>query len=260
MTESASPAPVVILDRPQLAENVGSAARAMANFGLSELRLVAPQGGWPQARAWALASGADWVLDQAQVYETVAEALTGLHMVQALTARPRETALPVIGPREASAAQLAALNRGERIGMLFGGERAGLETADIALTHAVVTLPVDAKHRSLNLAHAVAIMSYEWGVVRPEGPQVRTFKPDPEPAPAETMAGFFTHLERELDAGGFFFPPENKPSMMRNLRVAFGRARLTDQEVRTMHGVVTALVQGRGRTLAKLAGRGGEPE
>ena len=194
------------------------------------------------------------------MYETVAEALNGLHMVQALTARPRETALPVIGPREASAAQLSALDRGERVGMLFGSERAGLETADIALTHAVVTLPVDAKHRSLNLAHAVAIMSYEWGVVRPEGPQVRTFKPDPEPAPAETMAGFFTHLERELDAGGFFFPPENKPSMMRNLRVAFGRARLTDQEVRTMHGVVTALVQGRGRTLAKLAGRGGEPE
>jgi tRNA/rRNA methyltransferase len=246
--------PVVILDRPQLAENIGASARVMANFGLSELRLVAPRDGWPQERAWASASGADWPLNDATVFATVTDALAGLHVVHALTARPRETVLPVLAPRQAVGELVEAAGRGLRSGLLFGGERAGLETADVALAHAVVTLPVDARFRSLNLAQAVAVMAYEWGVARPEGPGVAAFKPGPVPAPADAMEGLFGHLETELEAAGFFFPPENKASMARNLRVALGRARFTEQEVRTLRGVVTALTKGRGRTLARLAG------
>lgn len=253
---------MVILDRPQLAENIGAAARVMANFGLAELRLVSPRDGWPQDRAWAAASGAHWPLDGAVVFESVAAATADLHLLHALTARPRETALPVLTPRQGMEAAAEATAGGLRAGFLFGGERAGLETAEVALAHAVVTMPVALRHRSLNLAQSVAIMAYEWSLTQAgTAPALAAAKPPPPPAPAEAVAALFDHLERDLEAAGFFFPPENKPSMMRNLRVALGRARFTEQEVRTLHGVVTALTKGRGRTLHRLAQAGGaEPE
>ena len=248
---------MVILDRSQLAENIGAAARVMANFGLTDLRLVTPRDGWPQDRAWAAASGANWVLDEARVFDSVAAAVADLHLLYALTARPRETALPVLDPREGADALARAAAEGLRTGMLFGGERAGLETADIALAHGVVTMPVDLRHRSLNLAQSVAVMAYEWRMTRPDPTAaLAAAKPPPPPAPAEQVAALFDHLERDLDEAGFFFPPENKPSMVRNLRVALGRARFTEQEVRTLHGVVTALTKGRGRHLHRLAAAG----
>ena len=257
--EAAEPfaAPVVVLDRSQLAENIGAAARVMANFGLTELRLVSPRDGWPQDRAWAAASGANWVLDDAKLFDSVAAATADLHLLYALTARPRETALPVFDARAGAGALARASAEGLRTGLLFGAERAGLETADVALAHAVVTLPVDLRHRSLNLAQSVAVMAYEWRMTRPD-PTVAlpAAKPPPPPAAAEQVAALFDHLERDLEAAGFFFPPENKPSMVRNLRVALGRARFTEQEVRTLHGVVTALTKGRGRTLHRLAAAG----
>jgi tRNA/rRNA methyltransferase len=245
--------PVVILNEPQLAENIGAVARVMANFGLSELRLVRPRDGWPQDRAWASASGADWPLDNAKVYERLEAAVADLRLVYATTARPRETQLPVITPREASEQLHLSVGRGHRVGMLFGGERAGLETSDIALCHAIVTIPVDEKFRSLNLAQAVALNAYEWRMGVADRPRDAFAQNIDEPADMETVVGLYEQLEAELDDAGFFHPPEKKPSMVRNLRVSLGRSRLTDQEVRTWRGVVTALSRGRGRVLEKLA-------
>ena len=247
--------PAVILDRPQLAENIGAVARVMANFGLSDLRLVAPRDGWPQERAWASASGADWPLDGAKVFATVAEAVADLRLLYATTARPRETQLPVLTAREAAASLNAAAGDGLAVGLLYGAERAGLETADIALSHGIVTIPVDPRFHSLNLAQAVSITAYEWRLTVMEAPSAKFLGVAP-PATQEAVIGLYEHLEGELETSGFFFPPENKASMVRNLRVALGRSRLTDQEVRTLRGVITALVRGRGRTLARLAAKG----
>lgn len=248
----------MILSQPQLAENIGAAARVMANFGLSDLRLVRPRDGWPQERAWASASGADWPLNAARVFGSVAEAIADLQLVLATTARPRELQLPVLTPRVAAADLSAAAGRGERTGLLFGGERAGLETADIALCHAVVTVPVDPRFRSLNLAQSVAIACYEWRMTVTEAAPA-SFRPGAAPAMGEALVGFYEHLERELDAAGFFHPPEKTPHMTQNLRSALGRARFTDQEVRTLRGVVTALSRGRGKVLEKIARRKAEP-
>ncbi len=245
-------APCVILNEPQLAENIGAVARVMANFGLSDLRLVRPRDGWPQERAWASASGANWPLDGAKVFERLADAVADLQRLYATTARPRETRLPVLTPREAAGELHEAAAGGLATGLLFGGERAGLETGDIALAQAIVTIPIDPKFRSLNLAQAVALNAYEWRMTVADRPPPAFAETDP-PAEQGEMIGFYEHLERELDFSGFFYPPEKRPSMVRNLRVIFARSRLTLQEVRTMRGVVTALTKGRGRVLARLA-------
>lgn len=245
--------PCVILNEPQLAENIGSVARVMANFGLTDLRLVRPRDGWPQERAWASASGANWPLEGAKVYQRLEAAVADLHLVHATTARPRETQLPVITPRQSAAALSDAVGQGLKVGLLYGGERAGLETSDIALTHSIVTIPIDPRFQSLNLAQAVAVTAYEWRMTVQDKPAAKFEHNIDPPAEMEVVIGLYEQLEAELDAGGFFHPPEKKASMVRNLRVALGRARLTDQEVRTWRGVVTALTKGRGRVLAKLA-------
>ena len=255
MAEASSPAPVIILNAPQLAENIGAVARVMANFGLTELRLVNPRDGWPQERAWASASGADWPLNAARVFDSVAEAIADLQHVYATTARPRELQLPVLTPRQAAGGLIQAAQAGETVGLLFGGERAGLETADIALCQAVVTIPIDPRFRSLNLAQAVAINVYEWRASQADAPPAN-FRPGAPPADGAALLGFYEHLERELETAGFFHPPEKTPNMIQNLRSALGRARFTDQEVRTLRGVVTALSRGRGKVLEKIARKG----
>jgi tRNA/rRNA methyltransferase len=247
-----SATPVIILNAPQLAENIGAVARVMANFGLSELRLVNPRDGWPQERAWASASGADWPLDNAQLFTSVEDAIADLQRVYATTARPRELQLPILTPRVAAAKLAEAVADGEKVGLLFGAERAGLETADIALCQAVVTLPIDPRFRSLNLGQAVAINAYEWRMTV-EDAAPRIFRETFPPADGAAMLGLFEHLERELDEAGFFHPPEKRPSMVQNLRSALGKAHFSVQEARTFRGVITALSRGRGRVLAKLA-------
>ena len=252
--------PVVILDKSQMAENIGAVARVMANFGLSELRLVSPRDGWPQERAWAMASGADWVLDEVKVFDSVAAAVADLTTVFSTTARPRETRMPVRTPRESARILYDDTASGLKTGLLFGGERAGLETTDIALTAGIVTIPIDPKHHSLNLAQAVAINAYEWRTLILDAPPPRFREIDP-PASNELLVGMYEHLEAELEAGGFFYPPEKKRSMSQNLRVMLGRAAFSDQEVATMRGAIHALAKGRGRVLAKLAAqRAGEGE
>jgi tRNA/rRNA methyltransferase len=244
--------PVVILDRSQMAENIGAVARVMANFGLDRLRLVTPRDGWPQERAWATASGADWVLDGATVFDSVAAATADLNTVFATTARPRETRQPVRTPREASRILYDDAASGLQVGLLFGGERAGLETADIALCQGIVTIPIDPRHHSLSLAQAVAITAYEWRTLVLDAPPPNFREGDP-PAPGELAVGMYEHLERELDAAGFFHPPEKTRSMSQNLRVMLGRAAFTAQEVATFRGVIHALSRGRGRVLERLA-------
>ena len=255
MAEASAAAPVIILNAPQLGENIGAAARVMANFGLLDLRLVSPREGWPQERAWAAASGADWPLNAARVFERTEDALADLNLVYATTARPRELQLPVLTPRTAAGSLAAAIAQGLKVGLMFGGERAGLETIDIALCQAVVTVPVDDRFKSLNLAQAVAINAYEWRMTVADAPPP-AFRIGAPPADGAAMLGLYEHFERELDAAGFFHPPEKRPSMVQNLRSALGRASMTDQEVRTFRGVVTALSKGRGRVLAKLAAQG----
>lgn len=244
-------APAVILSTPQLAENIGAVARVMANFGLSDLRLVNPRDGWPQERAWASASGADWPLDEAKVCAALPEALADLNVIFATTARPREANLPILTPREAAAELSRATAAGLKCGLLFGGERAGLETADVALCQAVITIPIDPRFRSLNLAQAVAINAYEWRLTVEAGAPP-AFAEVP-PANGAMMQGLYGHLESELDAAGFFHPPEKRPSMVQNLRAALAKGRWSEQEVRTFRGVITALSRGRGRVLEKLA-------
>jgi len=249
------PTPCVILNEPQLAENIGAVARVMANFGLSDLRLVRPRDGWPQDRAWASASGADWPLNNARVFDRLEDAVADLRLIYATTARPRETRLDIMSPREAAA---AIRTSGLPCGLLFGGERAGLETADIAMCRAIVTIPIDDRFRSLNLAQAVAINAYEWWAASGAGAP-KAFRPAAAPALQEELIGLFEHLEGELEAAGFFHPPDKKPSMVRNLRVVLSRARMNPQEVRTFRGVITALSKGRGRVLAKLAEKAKTP-
>jgi len=244
--------PAVILDKSQLADNIGAVARVMANFGLSDLRLVSPRDGWPQDRAWATASGADWVLDAVRVFDSVAAATADLNTVFATTARPRETRQPVRTPREASRILYDDTASDLKTGLLFGGERAGLETTDIALCQGIVTIPIDPKHHSLNLAQAVAINAYEWRTMVLDAPPPR-FREGEPPADGALMLGMYEHLETELEAGGFFHPPEKKPSMSQNLRVMLGRSAFSAQEVATFRGVITALTKGRGQRLARMA-------
>jgi tRNA/rRNA methyltransferase len=252
-------APAVILNEPQLAENIGAAARVMANFGLGDLRLVRPRDGWPQTRAWASASGADGPLDGARVFERLEDALADLTLALATTARPREAILPVLTPREAAARLATTIAGGAGAGLVFGGERAGLSSDEVALCQGLVTAPVDPAFRSLNLAQAVAINAYEWRLTQNSAAPAAFGAAAPGAVHAEVL-GLFEQLESELDAAGFFHPLEKRASMVRNLRIALGRAGLTSQEVRTLRGVVTALSRGRGRVLAKLAGRLGQNE
>ena len=245
-------APCVILNEPQLAVNIGAVARVMANFGLHDLRLVRPRDGWPQEKAWASASGADWPLNDAKVFERLEDAVADLRLLYATTARPREVRVPILTPREAAVHLRAASAAGQAVGLLFGGERAGLETNDIALCQAIVTIPIDPKFRSLNLAQAVAINAYEWRTGLADAPPPAFGEEDP-PADQAMMLGLYEHLEGQLDDAGFFHPPEKRPSMVRNLRAMISRARYTEQEARTVRGVITALSKGRGRVLEKLA-------
>ncbi|MDV6332717.1 RNA methyltransferase [Asticcacaulis sp. 201] len=252
--------PCIILDRPQMAENIGAVARVMGNFGLTELRLVAPRDGWPQEKAWTMAAGAHWPLDDAKVYDTVEAATADLHTVYATTARNREIVLPVITPRDCADDAMTRMRSGLKTGLLFGAERAGLETQDLVHAHYIVTIPVDPRFQSLNLAQAVNIVAYEWRLQVMAAPKADFTRNQDPPAEMKHLVGLYEHLEAELDTSGFFFPEAKRPSMIRNLRAPLNRAALTEQEVRTWRGVVTALTKGRGRVLARLAKEKGEDE
>ena len=237
--------PVVVLVRPQLAENIGAAARAMANGGLFHLRLVAPRDGWPQERAWRSASGADRILDAASVHEDVASAVADLHRVFATCPRPRHVIKPVLTARGGAAELRAVGARGLGSAILFGPERAGLDNDDMARCDALIRYPLNPAFNSLNLAQAVVIMAYEWWLAVDATPPRALMTNETGVASKGELDNLMGHLTRELDASGFLRNAAKRPGMVRNLRHLFERGEVTSQELRTLHGVVTELSLGR---------------
>ncbi len=238
------PAPIVVLVEPQLGENIGAAARAMANFGLSRLRLVKPLQGWPNAKARAMAAGADRVLDAVALYDTLSEAIADCTFVLATTARNHDQAKPVIGPAQAAEDIAPRVAAGENAAIVFGRERNGLENHEVALADAIVTLPINPAFASLNLAQAVVIIAYEW--FKHSGGELPFAMPEKSPPAAkQQLDAFFADLERELEKVEFFRPEEKRGTMSVNLRNIVQRMQPSAQDIRTLHGVVTALVYGR---------------
>ncbi len=243
--------PVVILVRPQLADNIGACARAMANGGLFHLRLVAPRDGWPQERAWRTASGADRLLDAATVHATVAEAVADLHHVFATCPRPRHIVKPVMTARGAAAEMREICARDLRVGLLFGPERAGLDNDDMAQADALIRYPLNPEFMSLNLAQAVLVMAYEWWMADDATTPHTLMTNETGVATKGELDNFLTHLVAELDASGFLRNLPKRPGMVRNIQHLFQRGEVTTQELRTLHGIVTELSLGRrlrGRT------------
>jgi tRNA/rRNA methyltransferase len=242
-----SDGPAIILVEPQLGENIGAVARAMLNCGLTDLRLVKPRDGWPSEAARANAAGADLVIDRARLFERVEDAVADLVHLYATTARTRDMVKPVLTPDAAAERLHGAGLKGEASGVMFGRERSGLTNDEVALAAAAVTFPLNPGFTSLNLAQAVLLVGWEWRK-RQLGPQPEeTLVAESPPSTAGERQRLFEHLESELDEGGFFFPPEKRPHMVRNLRNLIERANPTEQDVRTLHGVVRCLVQRRGR-------------
>jgi len=240
-------APAIILSYPQLGENIGAAARAMANFGLSDLRLVNPRDGWPNERAWITAAGALPVVKEAKLFADIKDALGDLNLVYATTARERGTTKEVITPVEAARRLRAASARGEKTGILFGNERAGLDNEEISLADAVITIPTS-EFSSLNLGQAVLLTGYEWFRSGDDTPPARIEHPPHNRKPTRTeLFQMFEHLEKELLVSGFLFPPDKQPPMIRAIRATLHRARLTYAEVQTLRGMLVALTRGKHR-------------
>lgn len=240
-------APVIILVEPQLAENIGMCARAMANFGLSELRLVAPRDGWPgggglKKGATAAASGATHILDNARLFPDAAAAIADLNHVLATTARERGQMKRVVTPAEAMPGMSERIAGGERVGILFGRERIGLTNEEISFSDAILTFPVNPAFASLNLAQAVLLCGYEWFRASGGEPAFRESSPSP-PASRATILSMFDYVEDELDQCGFF-PPGKKAVMTANLRDILHRLAMTEQEARTLRGVFKSLAEG----------------
>lgn len=229
--------PVIVLVRPQLGQNIGKAARAMLNFGLTEMRLVSPRDGWPNPTAGPAASGADIVLEHARLFETTAEAVADCATVLASTVRRRDLVMPVLGPEE-MADQIRATEG--RSAILFGPERSGLETEDVALATAIVTVPINPDFGSLNLAQAVILLAYEWSrrsaLAQPPAKEVEA------PAPHGEIEGLIGQLNGELEAKGYFHPPSRTQATKNTLRTIFTKTGWSSREVKAVRGIIRALV------------------
>jgi tRNA/rRNA methyltransferase len=240
-----TPAPVVILVEPQLGDNIGATARAMANFGLSRLRLVKPRDGWPNPRAFVAASGADRVLENAELHDSIEAAIADLTFVLATTARAHDQAKPVVSAEEAARLLAPRVAAGESVGMLFGRERYGLENHEVALADRIVTLPVNPAFASLNLAQAVLVVAYEWFKLQTDGKLPFSMPQKSGPATREQLLAFFGNLERELERVEYFRPADKRETMLVNLRNIFHRMEATRQDIQTLQGVIMAIAEGR---------------
>ena len=242
---ASGPGPVIVLVEPQLGENIGAAARAMANFGLTRLRLVNPRQRWPNDKAHIMAAGADRILDEAVLFDALPAALADCSFVLATTARAHDQAKRVIGAAEAAREIAPRLDAGETVAIMFGRERNGLENDEVALADRIVTLPVNPAFASLNLAQAIVIVAYEWFKLK-SGEKLPFAMPEKSPpAPKEQLLAFFASLERELEHVEFFRPPDKRETMQINLRNIFTRMQPTQQDIQTLHGVIMAIAQGR---------------
>jgi tRNA/rRNA methyltransferase len=229
---------VIVLVRPQLGQNIGKAARAMLNFGLTELRLVAPRDGWPNPDAGPSASGADVVLEQARVFDTVQQAIADCNHVFASTVRRRDLVMPVLRPEE-MAERIATAP--ERSAILFGAERSGLETDEVALANAIVTVPINPEFGSLNLAQAVILLAYEWSKCGDLAvPTVKELEP---PAPHGDVEGLIGQMNEELDRKGYFHPPSRTQATKNTLRTIFTKTGWSSREVKAVRGIIRALVE-----------------
>jgi tRNA/rRNA methyltransferase len=232
------PSPVVVLVRPQLGQNIGKAARAMLNFGLTELRLVEPRDGWPNPDAGPAASGADAVLEKAQVFATVGEAIADCSTVYASTVRRRDLIMPVLSPEEMADAIASSPGRSA---MLFGPERAGLETDEVALANAIVTVPINPQFGSLNLAQAVILLAYEWSrKAALAQPPAKNLEPPALHAELEALVG---QLEAALEAKAYYHPPERMRSTKNTIRSIFTKTGWSSREVKAVRGIIRALAQ-----------------
>jgi tRNA/rRNA methyltransferase len=240
---TAAAAPVVILVRPQLGDNIGMAARAMLNCGLSSLRLVSPRDGWPNPKAVRAASGADVVLEKATLFETVAAAVADLERVVATTARNRELTQRILTPRRAASEMRDWVGGGEKVGILFGPERTGLTNDDMVHADTALSIPLNPQFSSLNIAQAVLLVAYEWAAAGEETPPERMSEHATRPATKDELLNLFAHLERALDQSGFLRNKAMRPAMVHNLRAFLQRAAMTEQEVRSFHGVIKYLAK-----------------
>lgn len=237
--------PAFILIEPQMGENIGAAARGMWNFGLRHMRIASPRDGWPNPKAVAMASGAGSLLDEAMVVGTTAEAVGDLNYLYATTARPREMTKMVFTPEGAARDMARRIAAGEKVGILFGPERAGLANEDVVRANAIITVPVNPQFSSLNLAQCVLLMAYEWRRQADQTPAESYQTGKSELAAAKDVDHLINHLIAELDAAGFFFPETKRESMVTNLANLYRRTPLTDQDVRTLRGVIRALAEKR---------------
>ncbi len=241
----AGPAPIVVLVEPQLGENIGAAARAMANFGLERLRLVKPRQRWPNDKAVMMAAGADRILDGTVIYDSLEAAIADCAFVLAATARAHDQAKPVVGAAEAAAEMADHVAAGETVAIVFGRERNGLENDEVALADRILTLPVNPAFASLNLAQAVVVVGYEWFKLATGGKLPFAMPQKSAPAAKEQLLAFFASLERELETVEFFRPPDKRETMQINLRNIFTRMQPTQQDIQTLHGVIMAIAEGR---------------
>jgi tRNA/rRNA methyltransferase len=237
--------PIVVLVEPQLAENIGTSVRAMANFGLHRLRLVSPRQDPLGPRARATASGADHILEEAERFGTLADAVADCHFVLATTAREHDQNKPVVDAQAAAGEIRSHIAAGENVAVVFGRERNGLENDEVALADRILTLPVNPAFASLNLAQAVLVIGYEWFKLASAGALPFAARQKSPRAAKQQLAAFFADLERELEKVEFFRPAEKRETMVINLRNIFNRMEATQQDMRTLHGVVMAIAQGR---------------
>ena len=237
--------PIIVLVEPQLGENIGAAARAMANFALKRLRLVKPRDGWPNIHARRAASGANRILEDAALFDTLEEAIADCTLVVATTARAHDQAKPVIGPQAAAELMAARVAARENVAVLFGRERYGLENHEVALADRIMTFPDNPAFASLNLAQAVALVAYEWFKHVSGGALPFAMPQKSPPAGKQQVQAFFANLERELDAIEYFRPLDKRATMLVNLRNIFARMQPTQQDIQTLHGIVMALSEGR---------------
>lgn len=238
-------APIIVLVDPQMGENIGAAARAMLNCGLDRLRIVNPRDGWPNERADAMSAGALEIMPPVEVFATTEEALADCHYVIATTARQRGMVKPILTPRAAGTELARRQKSGERTALLFGAERSGLTNDDTALAHAIVTIPLNPHFSSLNLGQAVLLLAYEWSLNHDDTPATQLPTGDTAPATHDQLVELCARMEVEMERGGFFRSPDQRPTIVRNLLNMFFRAHMTEQETRTFHGIITALTRGK---------------
>ena len=236
--------PYFVLVRPQMGENIGASARAMWNFGLEQMRVVAPRDGWPSTRAVAMASGAGRLLDAAQHFDAVSQAVGDTSFVFATTARGRGLTKPILAPEEAMRQAAEKIAQGQKVAVLFGPERAGLENEDIAGANALISVPVNPDFPSLNLAQCVLLMAYEWRRAQGQVELARMELAKTQWAEAIEVEKLAQHYEERLEDAGFFFPEAKAPGMKVNLRNMWSRFSLTRADVQMLHGVLRQLVRG----------------